>query len=125
SLTVSPDGRYVAFVVDLPSSFGGFTVGISGGALLMLDTQTGAIRMLNANNSSGVNLSYAAWSGIANQTFNPRYFTADGNTFVWQTSYAGFIALDNRSFASGVDSQYGSVALALNLSNGLAAAGST
>ena len=123
SLTVSPDGRYVAFAVDLPSSFGGFTVGISGGALLMLDTQTSAIRMLNASNSSGDNLSYAAWSGIANQISNPRYFTADSNTFVWQTSYAGFIALDNRSFASGADSQYGSVALALNLSNGLADAG--
>ena len=125
SLTVSPDGRYVAFVVDLPSSFGGFTVGISGGALLMLDTQTGAIRMLNASNSTGVNLSYAAWSDIANQTSNPRYFTADSNTFVWQTSYTDYIALDNKSSGSGVNGQYGSVALALNLSNGLASAGST
>jgi len=125
SLTVSPDGRYVAFVVDLPSSFGGFTVGIAGGALLMLDTQTGALRMLNSSNNGGSNLSYGAWSGIANQASNPRFFTADSKTFTWQTTYTNFIAITNKSFAAGVNQQYGSVALALDLSNGLATAGET
>ncbi|WP_240868858.1 Calx-beta domain-containing protein, partial [Cylindrospermopsis raciborskii] len=120
SLTVSPDGRYVVFVSNIASTNGDITVGISGNALLIVDTQTGAIRLLNASNQEGTNLSYGAWSPVASM---PRFFTADSKTLVWQTSYTGWIAINNKSSGSGYESEGGTVALSLDLSNGLSNAG--
>ncbi len=119
SVTVSPNGRFVAFASGLPSSSAGFTVSVSGDALFLADLQTGAIRLLNGNNAEGTRLSYGAWAGIGNQTSSPRFFTPDSQTLVWQTSYMGWITVEDRSFGAGVDSQYGTSVLAFDLSGGV------
>ena len=120
SLTVSPDGRYVAFAVDMQSNSGGFTVGVSGTALLLTDRQTGAIRILNASNDTGTHLSYGAWGDIEN---NARFFTPDSTALVWQHSYLGWMATEGNSYGSGADSQYTLAALLTDLSAGMPAAG--
>ena len=122
SLTVSPDGRYVAFAVDMSSTSGGFTVGVSGTALLLTDRQTGAIRILNSSNDTGTHLSYGAWGEIHN---NARFFTPDSKALVWQHSYLGWMATEGNSYGIGADSQYTLAALLTDLSAGMPAAGQT
>ncbi|MFM8476978.1 MAG: hypothetical protein ACKOEO_14465, partial [Planctomycetaceae bacterium] len=124
SLTVSADGRYAAFALYLDSNYGGFTRNISGDALFLADTQGNTIRLLNSTNTAGTNMSYAAWADLGNQVSNPRFFTPDSSRFVWLTSYTEFIAISGRSYASGVDKQYGLVALVTDLSGGVINAGS-
>jgi hypothetical protein len=120
SLTVSPNGRYAAFVLDMQAASGGFSVAISGDALFLADLQTGTIRLVNASNSNGRNLSYGAWAAVRNYR---RFFTPDSNAFVWDSSYGGFINSDRSGGATGWDDQYGVNAYLVDLSNGVNNAG--
>jgi len=89
SLTVSSDGRYVAFALNLGADTGGFDVRIGGQGLFLTDTETGAIRLVNSDDNAGRVLSYSAWAGVANK---PRYFAGDQGKLVWQSSYLDFIS---------------------------------
>ena len=120
SLTVSPDGRYVAFVLNMQASSGGFSVSVNGDALFLADTQTGTIRLVNASDSGGQNLYYAAWAGIHGYR---RFFTPDSKTFAWDSSYGGYISSDRSGGASGWSDQYGVNAYVVDLSDGVKAAG--
>ncbi|MEY4178424.1 MAG: hypothetical protein RLY70_1998 [Planctomycetota bacterium] len=120
SLTVSPNGRFVAFAMNMQGSSGGFTVNVNGDALFLADLQTGAIRLVNSSNHEGTTLSYAAWAGV--QDF-ARFFTPDSRLFVWSSSYGGYFASDRTGAAFGWDSQYGSDAYAVDLSSGVSSAG--
>ena len=122
SLTVSPDGRYAAFAVQLATAGGGFTVasGVQGTALLLADLQTGAIRMLNSSDREGTNLSYGAWGSIQ---YKPRFFTPDSKALVWQASYLGWVASDISSYGAGGHSSTTQAVLITDLSTDLPAAG--
>ena len=120
SLTVSPQGRFVAFVLDMQAASGGFSTSVTGDALFIADMQTGAIRMVNADNAEGSRLSYGAWAGVQNE---PRFFSPDGTSFVWQSSYSGWIHSDRSGEASGWDSQNGTTAYVLDLGGGVRNAG--
>jgi mRNA-degrading endonuclease HigB of HigAB toxin-antitoxin module len=120
SLTVSPNGRYVAFAMNMQGSSGGFTVNVNGDALFLADSQTGAIRIVNSNDSEGTTLSYAAWAGV--QDFE-RFFTPDGRLFVWGSSYGGYLESDRTGADGGWDNQFGRNAYMVDLSNGVSNAG--
>ena len=110
----------MAFVLNMQASSGGFAVGVNGDALFLADTQTGTIRLVNADNSGGTDLSYAAWAGIQDYR---RFFTPDSKSFVWDSSYGGYISSDRSGGASGWDSQYGVNAYAVDLTDGVKAGG--
>ncbi|MFN6106844.1 MAG: Calx-beta domain-containing protein, partial [Planctomycetaceae bacterium] len=121
SVTASADGRFVVFSMDLPASYGGFTASITGTALFITDTTTGAIRLLNSSNATGTNLSYAAWGGVAS---NPRFFTPDGRSLIWQTGgYLGSMHSDLTGYGTGSDGQYTPAAMLFDLSQGVLPAG--
>ena len=121
SVTASADGRFVVFSMDLPASYGGFTASITGTALFITDTTTGAIRLLNASNAAGTNLWYAAWGGVAS---NPRFFTADSRSLVWQTGgYLASMYSDLTGYGTGSDGQYTPAAMLFDLSQGVLPAG--
>jgi hypothetical protein len=121
SVTASADARYVAFVSNLLGTSGGFTASVTGNGLFLADTHTGAIRLLNATNAAGNTLSYSAWG---NPTSKPRFFTSDGNSFVWQTSgYLGWTASDMTGYGAGADNQNTDGVMLFDLSQGVPAAG--
>ncbi len=121
SLTVSADSRYVAFALDISASYGGFGIGVAGDGLFLVDTVSGAIRLVNSSNNTGTHLSYAAWGGTAGA---PRFFTPDGSRFIWQTDgYLGWTQSDRSSSVVGFDDQWSEAVLMVDLSHGVTAAG--
>ena len=101
SLTVSADGRHVAFALNLGTGKkGGFYVSIGGDGLFLTDTETGAIRLVSSDDNAGVILSYSAWAGVADK---PRFFAGDQGKLVWQSSYLDFVnGVRGEQFDQGV-----------------------
>ncbi|XGB41526.1 MAG: cadherin domain-containing protein [Nodosilinea sp. LVE1205-7] len=120
SLTVSPDGRYVAFALGTGTSSGGFSIPTLGGnpghALFVTDTTTGNIRLVNSSylSTTGTALSYASWADVGTK---PRFFSGDGTKLIWQSDYLSYVG-------NGVTGgQYDDGVVLLNLANGVQPAG--
>ena len=122
SLRVSPNGRYMAFVLNMQASGGGFSVAVNGDALFIADTQSGAIRLVNASNAEGSTLSYTAWADAHNQ---PMFFTPDSSALVWQTHYSSAQASDRTGTAPGWDNGSTVSAYVLDLVDGVKPAGAS